>query len=469
MKVALLFAVTCPLVTAHGNPKDWPINPKLGVSGFPDCLRLHPELNLPMEEASFDLECAQKRASPGAIKIGCVGDSITAGVHSSGGNHTYPSQLQMMLDAKYGYGAYSVTNLGACGSTMLKNGDSPFWKRPEYNALISAKWDIVIIMLGTNDAKDHGSHGPNNWQHDCGGPNHTTLDGCSFAKDFEAMIDVVRSLGRTDTGPQIYAAIPPPLMQKDAYGMNQTVLNAVYPKLIPLIQKAEGIMGPINVYKGMGGVDDWQSHIPSSGCSLDSSWAPCKWYCDGQSCDQCHPNDNGYKQLASIVMRSLKLPPAPPTPPPAPSPPGAWFYEREGDGKLFVPEDRFKANDHSGRSGSLSDVTPDAPFMPEPLENESSPNQIPNGLALGQQNSTGLIDNVSASTTSWLSHEEQTPSLEQLREDEDASKHLTAAAKLRGSNCDCCGCPSGCWGFCMTDWNSPWGRQTCSGSCQSWR
>lgn len=48
-----------------------------------------------------------------------IGDSITAGVHSEGGNMTYPAQLQTMLDTKYP-GKYKVTNLGACGSTMMK-------------------------------------------------------------------------------------------------------------------------------------------------------------------------------------------------------------------------------------------------------------------------------------------------------------------------------------------------------------
>ena len=43
--------------SAHGDPKLWPINPALGVSGFPDCTRLRPELDLPMEAASFDLDC----------------------------------------------------------------------------------------------------------------------------------------------------------------------------------------------------------------------------------------------------------------------------------------------------------------------------------------------------------------------------------------------------------------------------
>ncbi len=37
-----------------------------------------------------------------------------------------------------------------------------------YTALTTNKWDIVVIMLGTNDAKDPGDGGPNNWLHDCG-------------------------------------------------------------------------------------------------------------------------------------------------------------------------------------------------------------------------------------------------------------------------------------------------------------
>ena len=58
--------------------------------------------------------------------IGSVG---AAGcVHSTGGNHTYPFQLQMQLDKAHGWGEYIVTNLGACGSTMMKGADSPFWK-----------------------------------------------------------------------------------------------------------------------------------------------------------------------------------------------------------------------------------------------------------------------------------------------------------------------------------------------------
>ena len=92
---------------------------------------------------------------------------------------------------------------------MQKEANSPYWERPQYSALTATTWDIVVIMLGTNDAKDPGSEGPDNWEHDCGGPDATTTEGCRFADDYHDMIEVVKTLGN----PDIWAMIPPPLMQ----------------------------------------------------------------------------------------------------------------------------------------------------------------------------------------------------------------------------------------------------------------
>lgn len=74
------------------------LNPALGTHGYPDC----------WQPGSFDVHdiaanqlsmvCGQ-RGAPGTIKIGCVGDSITAGAHSSGPNMTYPAQLQVGTQA----------------------------------------------------------------------------------------------------------------------------------------------------------------------------------------------------------------------------------------------------------------------------------------------------------------------------------------------------------------------------------
>ena len=66
---------------------------------------------------SGEWRCSQRPAAPGAIRVGCIGDSITAVGHTSSIAHHYPDQLQGILDAKRGNGTYSVTNLGACGTS----------------------------------------------------------------------------------------------------------------------------------------------------------------------------------------------------------------------------------------------------------------------------------------------------------------------------------------------------------------
>ena len=248
-----------------------PRNPVLGVGGFPDCVQTRPVHELAgrsIEENEMTLECFQKpRDSDDQIQVGTIGDSITAGVHSSGGNHTYPGQLQILLDGAYP-GKYKVTNLGACGSTMMKGANSPFWKRPQFSTLTSNKWDIIIIMLGTNDAKDSSSGGPANWPHDCTGPNALQ---CAFAQDYASMIKLVRTLGKGGKAPDIHLAVPPPLMASRAYGMNDTVINDVFPKLVRSINAANKIPHDvIDVYAALGGTTDWRSTFPQGGCTVDN-------------------------------------------------------------------------------------------------------------------------------------------------------------------------------------------------------
>jgi hypothetical protein len=85
-----------------------------------DCVRSHPELELNEQEALDDLVCSQRVGADGALRVGCVGDSITAVGHASGPTHYYPAQLQDLLNATYGPDKYVVTNLGTCGTTLQK-------------------------------------------------------------------------------------------------------------------------------------------------------------------------------------------------------------------------------------------------------------------------------------------------------------------------------------------------------------
>lgn len=310
---ALLVASAVAGASAHGSgghrgahDNYGPVNPALGAHGYPDCHQPGPFDINDVEANQFSMVCEQRGKGTAALKIACVGDSITAGAHASGPAMAYPQQLQSMLDPS----AYAVTNLGACGSTMQKAGDSPYWQRPQYQTLISNTWDIVVIMLGTNDAKDPGDGGPNNWKPSgaCGTPDAIRLDNCPFANDSLALINVIRGLGTTPgVPPTIYLAAPPPLMQHGSIGANQTVINSIYPVLSPLIAQAANLSTvDISIYAAMGGTPGWEVAFPPS-CTLNSPWPACGYYCDAQSCDQCHPNDVGYTHLAKSMKAGLNL------------------------------------------------------------------------------------------------------------------------------------------------------------------
>eukprot|EP01079_Euglenida_sp_SAG-EU17-18_P011525 gene11525-313_t len=247
------------------------------------------------------VECYQ-RVNPlnaSARKVACVGDSITAVGHTSSTSHHYPDQLQDLLDARKGNGTYAVTNLGVCGTTLQKDGASPWWNTPQFKALQNGKWDVVIVMLGTNDARDIGSGGPEHWPAaGCDNATLETLAGCNYARDYAALLEVIKDAGAGMVPPAVYIMIPPALMEQGAYGMNQTIINTVFPRLVPLIAASNSRdhdkIGLIDVYKGMGGVPapGWKTALPPK-CVLNSTWPPCAWYCDAQSCSpgQCHPND----------------------------------------------------------------------------------------------------------------------------------------------------------------------------------
>lgn len=253
---------------------------------------------------------AQRREFTGSIKIACVGDSITEGDHSSSANHTYPSQLQQLLTAKYGAEKYEVTNLGRSGTTMQNAGDYPYTTTDQYAALIASEWDIVVVMLGTNDAKDITSgHDMDNWiPGECGtngAPADVSPDeNCPYGNDYAGLLGVIAGLGN----PRTYVMTPPPLMLQGEYDMNQTVINDDYPQLIPRIQQEHAqVAGVVDVFGGMGGSADWRGQFPAGGCALDSAFPPCAYFCDAQSCDQCHPNDVGYAHMATVVQEGIGL------------------------------------------------------------------------------------------------------------------------------------------------------------------
>ncbi len=114
---------------------------------------------------------ARQTPKPDAIRVACVGNSITDG-HGidMASAYGYPAELQKLLGNDYW-----VKNFGVSGRTMLNKGDLPYMKERAWQDAQAFKPDVVVIKLGTNDSK------PQNWQH---------RD--EFRQDLEQMIFTLR-------------------------------------------------------------------------------------------------------------------------------------------------------------------------------------------------------------------------------------------------------------------------------------
>jgi hypothetical protein len=95
--LALAAAAGCASATKHHDGHDGRymgrLNPLLGTHGYEDCTQPGP-ISDDVSIAQMTMVCHQVKGSVTALKVGCIGDSITAGAHSSGPTKTYrESQL----------------------------------------------------------------------------------------------------------------------------------------------------------------------------------------------------------------------------------------------------------------------------------------------------------------------------------------------------------------------------------------
>jgi len=150
---------------------------------------------------SFSLPAAAQ------TRVACVGDSITEGYGlATPGQEAYPAQLGALLGADY-----AVRNFGVSGTTARKQGDKPYWNQAAYTQSTTFDPSVVLIMLGTNDAK------PQNW------------DEAAFAADYTALVEVYRDLGA-----RVLVATPPRVFANGAFDISpSTVAN----ELTPLVRE----------------------------------------------------------------------------------------------------------------------------------------------------------------------------------------------------------------------------------------
>jgi lysophospholipase L1-like esterase len=154
----------------------------------------------------------------GAVRVACVGDSITEGL-------CYPEALQAML----GEEDYLVGNFGVGGSTVMVDSGKPYAEQDAFQEAKDFRPDIVVVMLGTNDARaDNVPHLGN------------------FTVEYEELINAFEELS---CKPKVFIAKPPPMFN-NTVGLNETVfVQNVLPEFNSLVANVNNPV--IDVYSAL--------------------------------------------------------------------------------------------------------------------------------------------------------------------------------------------------------------------------
>lgn len=203
------------------------------------------------------VQAAEQAVDPGQydhpVRVACVGDSITVGVGTTDPKtQGYPAQLQHLLGPRW-----EVTTFAAGGRTLLRKQD-PL----DYRRALKYRPDVVIIALGTNDARQ------------------ATWDkhGAEFVADY---VGVIKDFQRLDSHPKIWVCLPPPAFPEH-WGITETLLSGT---VIPAIQKAATEAG----------VPTIDLHTPLKD---KKAWFP----------DFIHPNPDGAKRIAEVMAAAIARP-----------------------------------------------------------------------------------------------------------------------------------------------------------------
>ena len=146
------------------------------------------------------------------VKIACIGDSITDGGFNptyGGGDgledyRCYPKRMEAALGD-----GYEVKNFGDSGRTLMSTADYPYISAPGelYRESLQYDADIVLIMLGTNDAKVTDDPATTNWKE--GSPQQ-------FKSDLTQLINTYRAL---PSHPTVYVLTSPTAFNNGNYNI----------------------------------------------------------------------------------------------------------------------------------------------------------------------------------------------------------------------------------------------------------
>ena len=194
--------------------------------------------------------------------IACVGDSLTYGVKPNTmgeqSENAYPTVLNALLGEDY-----EVQNYGKPGSTLTEKGVC-YRNRDVYQESLDAAADMVIIMLGTNDANVECE-----W------------DAALFESDLNDMVDAYRA-ARADT--IVYLMAPPAVFMESASGafvMDADLLRGELRDIVSRVASEKGT-GYIDLFAATEAHPEWMGG------------------------DGVHFLDEGYLQVANVVYEGIR-------------------------------------------------------------------------------------------------------------------------------------------------------------------
>jgi alpha-L-fucosidase 2 len=191
---------------------------------------------------------AMGNRAPGEIRVACVGDSLTQST-------VYPYKLSILL----GNESYAVRNFGAGSTTILRDTETPYMNTTKFQEALDFQPDIVIIMLGTNDAQ------PNlRWEN------------ASLVGDHAVLVNAFQ---RLESKPEIWAVLPPPIFSNQSGKIDPEYFKLT---VIPSIEEAAN-----------------QTDVPTIDVFSALESYP-QYFRDG-----LHPNREGAELIANTIYNAI--------------------------------------------------------------------------------------------------------------------------------------------------------------------
>ncbi len=155
-----------------------------------------------------------------ALRVACVGDSITYGVSLPPGQ-TYPADLQRSLGPRAIVKTFAFPGLSLLS---LPQGNPPYHPAytgtPYYQQALQFNPNVVIVMLGSNDGSFTFRRGQN-WNQ---------VYGRQFTDQYQSLI---ASFRRLPAHPQVFLATCPTVFGVNQYAINPAIVNnTVVPDIV---------------------------------------------------------------------------------------------------------------------------------------------------------------------------------------------------------------------------------------------